>query len=354
MRYWKRYAIAAALVVAYVVYSWFAGAFGVDQPRRFEDQVFLAATDHGDRIVVSTSRITEYFTPWPWRFLFGKTLSYTRTDEVWGLDAATLKPVWRVPVPEATKIVSVGNADGLVWIKGSKGLLTISLDTGAVAPSIGNPKMADTPESAEAHMLLDALEVTAFDHWYALLTEAEAAKMAVWLKTGSDSRMRPSFYTNKTGDVRRFYSASLVQTDEYPVYGPKNYGPVEQSERSQMFMEGRFLTPADGKAWEPVMLADPDSLLIVSNSAPGKLGGDRLSRIDAGGRTVWSAEVQLMTGLNAVSAFWPKDALIVSGLLQAEAYTPEEAADNHLRSIITRIDLKTGGAVSIRDDRLPD
>lgn len=310
-----------------------------------------AETSAGDRVVLLTSQWRSYKIP-------GRGLNRTTyTDlliDVWGFDAATGDPVWRRRITEDRSGVNMGREilgaqDGVVWVLQPRGLLGLSAADGSIAADAArieaaNPALKGVLPTEAQYYAFDAggLRFTAADGrkwrmgpglkavadtpapqtpapgvalkariaggngtwafmvqgldtqglWLGLLAPEQAVELAGGqAPRGIDPTNHPRtrLWFAKTGAKDTFFGKQ------------RTYNGYTAYPESPEFLQAGLLT--DGRTNTlPIMLRQPDSVLVLHRDRLGDKGRLRLSRISGPrGKVLWTVDLPMQ----AVEAVMP-------------------------------------------------
>lgn len=360
-------------------------------------------TADGDRVFVLTSQWKTYRRRYGGNGRGSSGYSVTYTDllvDLWAFDAADARPLWRRRVLQERKGVNSGRTllgahGGIIWILDGKRLAGFSLKDGAPVADVAaieaaNPalrgllpseaqyyhfdaaglsfwaadgrawrlagpglkfvpapeKPQSAPDAVSPARIAGGVGTYAFyergldigRRWLGLLDEAEARTfLANKVIGGIDPSAHPRV---------RLWSAEIVQRQTF--FGPRaeyvNFAPLPESPE---FLHAGLLS--DNRTDQPIILRQPDSVLVVHRDRLGKGGHLQLTRIAGpAGRVVWTADLPI----EALEAVLPGKASIVLYGRRDERRSLRRADDPNTVSVgqLVAIDLASGrvGAYGFR------
>lgn len=343
-----------------------------------------AETPDGDRVYVMTSQWNTF------NVLGRRTNRPSYTDlyiDVWAFDAADARPVWRTRVVKQRSGVNMGRAllgadGGRLWLVDGAGLVGLSLtdgtevaDTGAVEAA--NPALKGLMPTDEGLYRLDAggLAFTAADGraWrldgQTLKAGPDAPPPAqpeegVFIKArigGGNSTYGFTKYDLQAGDrwlgVMSDTQVATMREQGHIGFGiiggppprVKLYGargrPGQLSGLAPLpeapdFLDGHLLY--DGRINNPpIMLFEPDSVLILHRDRLGDEGRLRLTRVSGPlGKPLWTAALPIAR----LEAVMPGERTIVL-LGRRDEMSPRRTPNDNLPVSVDQlvsVDLKTG------------
>jgi hypothetical protein len=344
-------AVAVGLVAAGV---WFLTGGGGLVPSRasIEGQVVRAPTaDGADRVFVMTSQWRSFRA----RGSFAGTAYGGLIVDVWAFDPATGRPVWRQRLVDDRRAVNMGRRllgahGGILWLFDGKSLLGLSPKDGARVADNGtfaaaNPMLRGVMPTEERYIRFDpqGLSFTAADgrdwrltgqgsatrrdgarldtdaeraapqpgvylaarnaggvgswmfyagglelgdgRWLGLMADAEAANLG---SEGAVGGVDPQTYPRT-----RLYSATVVRGSMSSMYRPvaTNAKPLPESPE---FLTAGLLQDGRCCHGRPILLNNPDSVLVIHRDRLGDQSRLRLTRV-AGplGKPLWTADLPL-------------------------------------------------------------
>lgn len=360
-------------------------------------------TADGDRVFVLTSQWKTYRRRYGGSGRGSSGYSVTYTDllvDLWAFDAADARPLWRRRVLQERKAVNSGRTllgaqGGAIWVLDGKRLSGFSPKDGApvadaAAIEAANPALrglipteaqyyhfdtaglsfwaADgrawrlagpglrfvtaperpqpTPDAIRPARIAGGVGTYAFyergldigRRWLGLLDEAEARTfLANKVIGGIDPSGHPRV---------RLWSAEIVQRQTF--FGPRteyvNFAPLPESPE---FLHAGLLS--ENRTDQPIILRQPDSVLVLHRDRLGKGGHLQLTRIAGpAGRVVWTADLPT----EALEAVLPgQDSIVLYGRRE-EPRNLRRADDPNTVSVgqLVSVDLATGkvGAYGFR------
>jgi hypothetical protein len=340
--------LAALILVATLA---LAACGPVPSPASVQGKPVRAETTTGDRVFLLTSQWRSYKSP-------GSGLNRTTyTDlliDVWGFDAATGQPVWRRRITQDRSGVNMGREilgaqDGVLWVVQPKGLVGLSTADGSV---VADPARTETANPILKGVLPTEAQYYAFDAGGLRFTAADGRKwrmgpglkaavdtptpdkpapgvalparvaggngtwafmeqgldtQALWLgllspeqaaaltgggpPRGIDPTTHPRtrLWYAKIGSRRTFFGKERTYSD---------FKPYPDSPE---FLQAGLLTDGRTNAI-PILLFEPDSVLVLHRDRLGEQGRLRVSRISGPrGKVLWTVDLPMQ----AVEAVMP-------------------------------------------------
>lgn len=186
-------------------------------------------------------------------------------------------------------------------------------------------------------------QVTLGGHWLGLYSEKEAAD------AGKDDWGRNLRYPYSVLDEgrlarRTFWRAQIITTQHFDDRFER-LSELTPIPGAPTFLKGRFKT--DPKTGEPLLLSDPEGVLVWHSTRIDDSGRLAMTRLDADLKPVWKAELPLSEtdSVRQVATWLVSGRLVVVGELQATS----DGVRGRTQQAVT-IDLKTG-ALQIMDLR---
>lgn len=362
----------------------------------------LVTTD-GDRVFILTSQWKTYQRRYGGSGRGSSGYSVTYTDllvDLWAFDARNARPLWRRRVLEERKGVNSGRTllgaqGGVIWVLDGRRLAGFSPTDGApvadaAAIEAVNPALRGLLPSEAQYYHFDTAGLS---FWAAdgrawrlagpglkFVAAPEKPQPApdigiparisggvgtyAFYERGLDIGRRwlglldraeaRTFLTNRaiggidpTGHPRvRLWSAEIVQRQTF--FGPRaeyaNFAPLPESPE---FLHAGLLS--DNRTDQPILLRQPDSVLVLHRDRLGKGGHLRLTRIAGpAGRLVWTADLPI----EALEAVLPGEESIVLYGRRDERRNLRRADDPNTVSVgqLVAVDLASGrvGAYGFR------
>ncbi|HYD46036.1 MAG TPA: PA2928 family protein [Phenylobacterium sp.] len=336
-------------------------------PADIQREPVRAATPDGDRVFVLTSQWKTYRVG---SSRSGSGTYYTNLFiDVWAFDAANAKPVWRQRITNQRSGVNMGRgllgvSGGKLWVLQPTGLLGLSTTDGAIVADVSrieaaNPALKSLLPTEETYYKFDAggLSFTAADGrawrlngadlkatpmapppeqppegvflparwaggvgtwmfmeralntrggWFGLLDDAEAKRFA---EQGAIGGIDPQGHPRT-----RMWQARVGMKETF--FGPRpTYSHFKPLPEGPEFLHAGLLTNGVTNSL-PIMLFNPDSMLVLHRDRLGDEGRLQLTRITGpNGKPAWTVTLP-MTRLEAVMP--GKTGVVLQGYRQEE------------------------------------